>query len=184
MAERGVYLAGPDVFFPNAGEVLAAKKALCARYGLLGLPPLDVEIAAAGKPTSERIFSRNLALMRRADFIVANLTPFRGVSADPGTVFELGWFDGAGKPVYGYSNIGSNLEIRVAAAFAPTIEGPGGRWIAKDGMAIEGFGLGDNLMIDEALRPWGGLIRPAHGLDRPIDDLALFEECLKRLAGG
>jgi nucleoside 2-deoxyribosyltransferase len=181
MAERGVYLAGPDVFFPNAVDVLAAKKALCARDGFLGLPPLDVEIVAQGRPTANKIFARNLALMRRADLIVANLTPFRGISADPGTVFELGWFDGAGKPVYGYSNVAANLEARVAAGFAPVHDGPKGRSIANDGMSIEGFGLGDNLMIDEALRPWGGLIRPKDGLDRPIDDLALFEEWLKLL---
>jgi hypothetical protein len=36
-------------------------------------------------------------------------------------------------------------------------------------------------MIDEALRPFGGLIRPARPPDRPIDDLFLFEECLKRV---
>lgn len=182
MAERSVYLAGPDVFFPNAREILAAKKALCARYGLLGLPPLDAEIVAAGKPISAAIFARNLCLMRRADVVIANLTPFRGVSADPGTVFELGWFDGAGKPAYGYSNISADLEARVVAAFGPTTESAIGRRLAHDGMTIEGFGLGDNLMIDEALRPLGGLIRPAKGDDRPIDDLRLFEECLKRLA--
>jgi nucleoside 2-deoxyribosyltransferase len=184
MAERGVYLAGPDVFFPNASEVLAAKKALCARYGFLGLPPLDVEIVAQGKPTAISIFARNLALMRRADLIIANLSPFRGVSADPGTVFELGWFDGVGKPVYGYSNVAANLETRVAAAFAPVADGPTGRKIANDGMSIEGVGLGDNLMIDEALRPWGGLVRPADGTDRLIDDLSLFEMCLKQAAAG
>ena len=39
-------------------------------------------------------------------------------------------------------------------------------------------------MIDEALRPWGRLVRPSDGLDRPIDDLVLFEECLKRIAKG
>ena len=181
MTLRGIYLAGPDVFFPNAIDVLAAKKALCARYGCLGLPPLDVELSAKGKPTSVSIFARNLALMRRADLIIANLTPFRGISADPGTVFELGWFHGAGKPVYGYSNAAAPFETRVAAAFAPIADGPAGRQIANDGMTIEGFGLGDNLMIDEALRPLGGLVRPADGRDRPIDDLELFEECLKRL---
>ena len=181
MNGRGIYLAGPDVFFPNALAVLAAKKTLCARYGFAGLPPLDVEISAAGPPTSVSIFERNLALMRRADIIVANLTPFRGVSADPGTVFELGWFHGAGKPVYGYSNHAANLEIRIAAAFAPTADGPMGRKIANDGMSIEGFGLADNLMIDEALRPLGSLVRPTDGRSRAIDDLTLFEECLKRL---
>jgi nucleoside 2-deoxyribosyltransferase len=181
MALQGIYLAGPDVFFPNALDVLGAKKSLCAHYGFLGLPPLDVEITAKSDPTSKRIFARNLALMRQADLIIANLTPFRGVSADPGTVFELGWFDGAGKPAYGYSNVGSNLETRVAAAFAPVKPGPAGRRIANDGMSIEGFGLGDNLMIDEALRPRGGLVRPTDGVDRPIDHLEFFEQCLKRL---
>jgi nucleoside 2-deoxyribosyltransferase len=184
MAKRFIYLAGPDVFFPSASDALAAKKSLCARYGFVGLPPLDVEVVSEGKPTSGSIFMRNLALMRRADLVIANLTPFRGVSADPGTVFELGWFDGAGKPVYGYSNVASNLETRVAAAFAPVAHGSTGREIANDGMSIEGFGLGDNLMIDEALRPSGGLLRPTDGRDRPIDDLLLFEACLKRLAGG
>jgi nucleoside 2-deoxyribosyltransferase len=177
----GIYLAGPDVFFPNAINALAAKKALFARYGCAGLPPLDVELGASGKPTSGGIFQRNLALMRQADLVIANLTPFRGVSADPGTVFELGWFHGAGKPVYGYSNIAANLETRIAAAFAPVTDGPAGGKIAVDGMAIEGFGLADNLMIDEALRPFGGLIRPNNEQNRPIDDLVLFEECLKRL---
>ncbi|WP_158818300.1 nucleoside 2-deoxyribosyltransferase [Methylocapsa sp. S129] len=182
MTTPGIYLAGPDVFFPNALDVLAAKKALCARYGCTGLPPLDVELGAKGKPTSISIFERNLALMRRADIVIANLTPFRGVSADPGTVFELGWFHGAGKPVYGYSNVVTPFETRVAVAFAPVADGPAGRKLANDGMSIEGFGLGDNLMIDEALRPLGGLIRPTDGKNRPIDDLVLFEECLKRFA--
>jgi nucleoside 2-deoxyribosyltransferase len=181
MTIPGIYLAGPDVFFPNAREALAAKQALCERYGCAGLPPLDVEIAAKGRPSSASIFERNLALMRRADLVVANLTPFRGISADPGTVFELGWFHGAGKPAYGYSNVAANLEARVALAFTPIANGPGGRRFANDGLSIEGFGLGDNLMIDEALRPLGGLIRPADARDRPIDDLFLFEECLKRV---
>jgi nucleoside 2-deoxyribosyltransferase len=182
MAVAGIYLAGPDVFFPGARQTLAAKKALCERYGCVGLPPLDAELGARGAPTAASIFERNLALMRRADCVVANLTPFRGVSADPGTVFELGWFHGAGKAAYGYSNVSAHLEQRVAAAFAPLTEAPAGRKLANDGMSIEGFGLGDNLMIDEALRPLGGLIRPAHPPDRPIDDLFLFEECLKRIA--
>src|SRR5450631_1052303 len=79
MAVAGIYLAGPDVFFPGARQTLAAKKALCERYGCVGLPPLDAELGARGAPTAASIFERNLALMRRADCVVANLTPFRGV---------------------------------------------------------------------------------------------------------
>ena len=36
-----VYLAGPDVFLPNAAAIGAAKVALARRYGFEGLFPLD-----------------------------------------------------------------------------------------------------------------------------------------------
>ncbi len=36
-----VYLAGPDVFLPDAVEIGRQKAAICARYGLIGLYPLD-----------------------------------------------------------------------------------------------------------------------------------------------
>jgi nucleoside 2-deoxyribosyltransferase len=87
MTALSIYLAGPEVFFPDARAVLSAKKALCEKHGFIGLPPIDVEIVHKGKPTSLAIFQRNIALMRRADLIVANFTPFRGTSADSGTVF-------------------------------------------------------------------------------------------------
>jgi hypothetical protein len=48
-------------------------------------------------------------------------------------------------------------------------------------MATEGFGLVDNLMIAEAVAPVGGVMVPPDGQDRPIDDLRLFEECLRRI---
>jgi len=44
-----VYLAGPDVFLPDAVEVGQRKAAICARHGLTGLYPLDnaVDLAAS-----------------------------------------------------------------------------------------------------------------------------------------
>jgi nucleoside 2-deoxyribosyltransferase len=33
------YLAGPDVFLPNAVEHAARKVAICQRFGFRGLPP-------------------------------------------------------------------------------------------------------------------------------------------------
>ena len=77
---KKVYLAGPDVFLPDATEIGARKKQLCAEYGFEGLLPLDNEpknvsppLAAAGE-----IYRGNLRLMQAADFIIAHLTPFRG----------------------------------------------------------------------------------------------------------
>jgi nucleoside 2-deoxyribosyltransferase len=39
-----LYLAGPEVFLPNALEKAAAQRALCEKYGFLGLHPLDNNI--------------------------------------------------------------------------------------------------------------------------------------------
>jgi len=92
-----IYLAGPDVFLPDAIEIGRRKAAICARHGVSGLYPLDnaVDLAAAG--ASLAIFEGNEAMMDAADAIIANLTPFRGPSADAGTVYELGYVAGRGK---------------------------------------------------------------------------------------
>ena len=98
-----VYLAGPEVFLPDAVEVGRNEVAICERYGLVGLFPLDLD-APAGPATSAAIFQACLVTMRDAHAIVANVTSFRGIGADPGTAFELGYMLALGKPVFGYTN--------------------------------------------------------------------------------
>ena len=43
-----------------------------------------------GQKTISAETSIEMGLRRHTDLIIANLTPFHGVSADPDTVFELG----------------------------------------------------------------------------------------------
>jgi nucleoside 2-deoxyribosyltransferase len=89
-----IYLAGPDVFLPNAAEIGRQKVALCKRYGAHGFFPLDNAIDINAGDASRQIFHGNEAMMNHCDIIIANLTPFRGPSADAGTVFELGYMAG------------------------------------------------------------------------------------------
>ena len=84
-----IYLAGPDVFLPDAGEVGRQKVAICARHGIKGLYPLDNTLDLGSDVTSRAIFRGNVAMMDGCDAIIANLTPFRGPGADAGTVYEL-----------------------------------------------------------------------------------------------
>ena len=92
-----VYLAGPDVFLPDAVEIGRRKVEICARHGLTGLYPLDNAIDLAARDASLKIFKGNEAMMIEADAIIANLTPFRGPGADAGTVYELGYHGGTRK---------------------------------------------------------------------------------------
>lgn len=143
-----VYLAGPDVFLPRAMIVGQAKAAMCAGLGLEALYPLDadLEIDWETAPTPSQalaIFESNREMIRTADAVLANLTPFRGPSADAGTVWEIGFAYALGKPVIGYSNVAAPFAARTRAFLGA----------APDGLNIEDFSLqSDNLMIHYALR--------------------------------
>ena len=158
-----IYLAGPGIFAPDARETGLRKKALCRQYGFEGLYPLDQALPADLLPTETAlaIYRANIAMIEHAHAIIADLSPFRGPSADPGTVFELAWMLAHGRPAFAYSNDRRPLRDRVPGARP---DQAGERWVTPDGMDIEDFGLADNLMIDCALRDAGTpLITPAPG---------------------
>ncbi len=173
-----LYLAGPDVFHPDAVALGERKKALCAAHGLTGLYPLD-----GGTPdmTSGAIYSACLAMMREADGGIFNLTPFRGPSADVGTVFELGFMAAMGKPVFAYGNDARDLIDRLHED--PGLVRHGKGWRDADGMAAEEFGLADNLMLDETLALQRRRIhrRDVASAER-YTDLAGFEACVSEAA--
>jgi nucleoside 2-deoxyribosyltransferase len=178
-----VYLAGPEVFLPDAIDIGRRKKELCKSYGFEGLYPLDNDIASDTSDTrlDLLIFRACVAHMRAADFGIFNLTPFRGPSADAGTVFELGFFAGLAKPSFGYTNDADDLLARVRRFETLSQDAATGEW--RDGMALatEDFGNADNLMID------GGLIGQGHPIIRHAapaaaryHDLTGFEACLRQ----
>ena len=171
------YLAGPDVFLPDAARHARVKAAICARHGIEGCPPLNEDAGAlAALPDDaawRAIYAKDVAMMEAADLVIANLTPFRGASADAGTLVELGWFLGRGKPVFGYSNAAAGFAERSRALLAVQPD-------PVPGLAVEGFGLPDNLMIQGAAVQGGGhpILVPGDGRDRPFDSLELFEACV------
>jgi nucleoside 2-deoxyribosyltransferase len=176
-----VYLAGPDVFLPDALELGQAKVELCAAYGLTGLFPLDNAIDRARSDASLQIFRGNEAMMNAADAVIANLTPFRGPGADAGTVYELGYMAARAKLCLGYSNDPRLYTERVAGLTEP--ESSNGGLTDPDGLTVENFGLADNLMMIHALDLHGcPLITPR---TTPADlwrDLACFESCVRLAA--
>ena len=173
-----IYLAGPEVFLPDAAEIGARKKMLCEEQGFVGLYPIDGESPeVAGERIDETIFAANVAKMRDADAAIFNLSPFRGVSADPGTAFELGFFFALGKPVFAYSSSSLDLFARVAEKFGARA-GEAGLTRDAQGLLIEDFGNADNLMLDAALKRQGRAIwRPS--VDLGLAELEGFSACLR-----
>ncbi|WP_374307240.1 nucleoside 2-deoxyribosyltransferase [Methylocella sp.] len=178
-ARPRLYLAGPDIFLPNADEIARAKRELCARFGFAALHPFDNELHAAAPDAAARVYRANLALLRRADGGIFNLTPFRSLSADVGTVFELGFLAALERPVFGYGACASTLLERARAADAcARFDADDRCWRDGEGLRIEDFGRADNLMIDECLAASGGFARKAAD-DESHDDLAGFARALE-----
>jgi nucleoside 2-deoxyribosyltransferase len=174
-----IYLAGPEVFLPDALAVGAEKCRLCAEAGFEGLFPLDASLDLSGLSKHEaarRIALANEALMTSADATIANLTPFRGASMDAGTAYEVGFMRALGKPVLGYTNAGSNHAVR-ARLFRMNSALPYD--CDREGFEIEDFDLAENLMIAVAIHESGGAVavNEVGGPDR-MADLGGFRQCL------
>lgn len=137
-----LYLAGPDVFRPDAMAWAEAARQLCARFGHTALVPLDgVETTAPG------IYYANIELIRSADAVLANLNPFRGCEPDSGTCVEVGFALALGKPVIGYLAEAENTVGRVARIEGGGLENRDGRPVDRQGLHVEDFGLPLNLML-------------------------------------
>jgi nucleoside 2-deoxyribosyltransferase len=176
-----IYLAGPDVFLPDAVEIGRRKAELCSRHGLIGLYPLDNAIAPAARDASVTIFHGNETMMIEACAIIANLTPFRGPGADAGTVYELGYMAGRGRLCLGYSNDPSGYADRVREFTDVTAQD--GYPIDAQGLIVEDFGLSDNLMMIHALDRYGcALVTPRQKAADVWRDLTAFETCVRLAA--
>jgi len=169
---KSIYLAGPDVFFQNPIEIGKKKKEICERYGFKGHYPFDNEISGIDDPIklAYEISRLNEELIEKSDIVVANLTPFRGVSADVGTVYELGYARGLRKEVHGYSCNTHNYKQKVMSMY------PGYKTHDPDDNMIESFGLTDNLMIEGGIKLSGGIFIAAQA-----DNLKLFEKLIQQI---
>lgn len=147
-----IYLAGPDVFRPDALAYGEHLKALCAEAGFEGLFPLDnagPDNALEPPRKAAWIYRANLALLDRADLVLANLNFFRGAEPDSGTCFEVGYAVAKGKPVYAYVQEPGDYAERLAKRFPEQCGGPG---LDVDGWSIEQFSLPVNLMLGVSSR--------------------------------
>ena len=137
-----IYLAGPDVFRQDAADWAEVARRQCTAAGHRALVPLDgVETTAPG------IYAANIALLREADAVLANLNPFRGCEPDSGTCVEVGFALALGKPVVGYIGRDESTVARVGRLGGTPPVRREQRWLDGDGLYVEDFGLPLNLML-------------------------------------
>lgn len=155
-----IYLAGPDVFYPDAIERGQRLKRLCAEKGMQGLFPFDnqLPVELAPEKASDYIFKANMHQLVSADALLVNLNYFRGHEPDSGTVYELAVGYALQKPVWVYFDPQGSMIEHI----------PNRNGTDHDGNAVEDFGNARNLMLAHS---WTGCSPSA---EQAIADLAHF----------
>jgi nucleoside 2-deoxyribosyltransferase len=181
-----IYLAGPEVFLQNAREIGELKKALCTKIRIRGRVPPGLRIDTHNKnryATGLLISAANEKLIKSCRYVIANITPFRGPSADAGTVYEIGCARGCGLKIFAYSNTTLSYTERVCRFFKTADQLDGSDQLRDPhAMAIEDYAMADNLMIE------GGIVSSGGRLvlnDVPVSELFTSlqgcEQCLRYL---
>jgi nucleoside 2-deoxyribosyltransferase len=162
---RSLYLAGPDVFRPDAAEHGRRLVALCAEYGFTGVFPLEPSLPEHLPPQelAAHIYRANVSHIEACDAVVANLDFFRGAEPDSGTCFEVGYAVARGKPVVGYVPDAGTFAQRIRTRH-PAAVGDG--LVDARGWQLEEFGLPLNLMLGVPCRVVVGDLRAALDLLR------------------
>lgn len=144
-----VYLAGPDVFRKDAIQIGEEYVYEAKKRNLFGIFPIDNEVKDKDQPNDILIYKKNRELIDKADFVVANLNPFRGQEPDSGTVWEVAYAIAKDKIVIGYLHSNKSILEKLQEQGGVTEEN--GSYFDSDGMLIENFGQPLNLMLQHSL---------------------------------
>jgi nucleoside 2-deoxyribosyltransferase len=155
-----IYLAGPDVFRPDAAEHGQRLVALCAEYGYDAVFPLSASLPQGLAPAAlaAHIYQANIAHIEACDAVLANLDFFRGPEPDSGTCFEVGYAVARGKPVIGYIPEAGSFAERIRTRHPQAV---GAGLFDAAGWQLEEFGLPLNLMLGVPCRIVVGDLRAA-----------------------
>ncbi|MBP7705326.1 MAG: nucleoside 2-deoxyribosyltransferase [Caulobacter sp.] len=178
---ENLYLAGPEVWFPNVGAHFALRQHLCAEAGFEMLLPdtSAMREMEPGEIMAREIYAERVARMRAADAGIINLTPWRGPASDPGAAFEAGFLAGQGKPVFAWMNIPAEEDAeyrdRVDAHLGAQLD-EDGVWRDGEGALIEDFGLPETAMLWAEARRLFVIVTPD-----TMGDVTGLQLCLEAL---
>lgn len=106
LEQEKIYIAGPECFYRNGSEMLAAMRHYAQSRGFgVTLPndhPLDMDNPDLQK-RADSIFADLQRAINETTVLIADLEAYRGSEADSGTIYEIGMAYAKGIRCYGYT---------------------------------------------------------------------------------
>lgn len=174
MSTQKIYLAGPEVFLPDANELFRQRIEYAASKGFQAKSPFDAGPHPAelnGIELARTIYSANCKLIEQSDIVVANCNTFRGALVDDGTAWEIGYACAHSKVIFGFIDRKIPLPEIVEKSIETVADESGYRKDLQGYLVNEDFGNSINLMLEYSIEKSGGLLTEG-----------TFEDCLDRLA--
>ena len=146
-----VYLAGPECFSLDSTQMYDRLKVCCVQNGLTPVVPLQEDDPVFQLPIADR--ARGIAhactkVLKSCDAILANVSPFRGLYADPGTCVELGFAAALEKPIFIWSyDLRPLIERMQAAGLSVDFSAAETNPTDPFGSWVENIGCSDNSML-------------------------------------
>ncbi|MDR2403396.1 MAG: nucleoside 2-deoxyribosyltransferase [Spirochaetaceae bacterium] len=104
--QYGLYIAGPQCFYPRGYSQWHGHRKLAEFYGFTVVLPNDHSLKLDHddpRKNADAIFADLREVIERTDIIIADLEHFRGTEPDGGTLFEMGMTWARGGLLYGYT---------------------------------------------------------------------------------
>ena len=181
-----IYLAGPDLWFPDAEAHDLKKRALCQSAGFRAVTALDNQPTETDRSEvmAREVYADTAQRLRQSDALIANLTPWRGPTCEPATAFACGFMAALGKPVFAYLNVADEADAdhrERVDRFLGATQDEAGIWRDMEGAEIEDFGLPESLMLWVEARRFFVIVTPDPMVELAGLELAL--EAVRAYAG-
>lgn len=137
-----IYIAGPDVFFPEVLAHAEQQRWVCIMNEFNALHPVDNDLPERDRDlrAAMEVYRGNLRQIKACDIVVANCNPFRSpFYMDHQTSLEIGVAIGMQKIVYGHIASATDLKTRVVQNYPMRSVDEHGVHIDRDGNVVEDF---------------------------------------------
>ncbi len=114
MSTPRIYFAGPDVFMAGRDKHISDAKKYSNLYRFECVHPGEFNFTDGSLP--EEIRDRCLKAAMECEYPIANVEPWLGCDADPGTAVEIGAAFAAGKTVITYGHRPNTVSERAKGA--------------------------------------------------------------------
>lgn len=146
---KKVYLSNNDILSFDFKERVRLKIELCKRYNLMGVNPIEYLTIKSNTDLEMKksLLNNNLDLLKESDYVIVDITPFRGANCSTTSAFEIGYASALNKPIFAYSSDDRSYINRAINTLPHAIYDEKNGYCDSNKILYEDFGLNELALL-------------------------------------